>query len=1122
MRARAAGRLAAGAAACAAALALAAGAAPVLAEEPPVRHELQVTVEPAARTIAARDHVTLPAPPPAAGAEFTLHAGLSPVLEGPGSLTRIGTEGIAERYRLRLPPGTREATLAWRGVIDHPPGAAGEEYARGQLETPGTIGPEGVFLTEATGWYPGFDGTVRFSLGADLPAGWDAVSQGERAAHEVVSGRRRVRWESAEPQEGICLMAGPWTEYARAAGPVQAMVFLRGPDPELANRYLDATERYLAMYADLIGPYPYRKWALVENFWETGYGMPSFTLLGPKVVRLPFIVNTSYPHEILHSWWGNSVWPDYGAGNWSEGLTAYLADFTLKEQGGTGAEYRQTTLQKYADYVLTGRDLPLTQFRSRHGSVTEAVGYGKALMLFHMLRLELGDAAFRAGLRGLYAGWKFRTADWGAVRGAFEKAAGRDLAPFFAQWVGRTGAPELRLAGAEASAAPGGYRLSFRLAQAGEGAPYRLRVPVAVTLEGRPAAELRVVETDAREKAFALDLPARPLRLDVDPEFDLFRRLHREEVPPALSQAFGAERALIVLPAAAAPALREGYAALAATLGHSGPGKVEVVEDASLEALPADRSVWLLGWENRFLPQVRAALAGYPADLGAETVRLEQAAVARAGHAVVVTARHPGNPALALLWIGADRAAAMEGLGRKLPHYHKYSYLAFEGDEPANVAKGRWPVLASPLTALLPAGDAAAPAATMGTLPRRAPLAAAPAAYSKERMAETIRALASDELEGRGFGTPGLEKAAALIAARFARAGLAPGGDAPGTFFQEFTATGGDPPRAATLRNVIGVLPGTDPRFAGESVVIGAHYDGLGRGWPGARAGDAGRVHPGADDNASGVAVLLELADALGTGWRPARTVVFAAFTGEEAGMIGSRHFVASGKYPAAGCRGMLNLDTVGRLGAGKLLVLGGATAAEWVHIFRGAGFLAGVDTVMAAQGGEAGDQVCFQEAGVPAVQLFTGPHPDYHRPTDRAEAIDPDGLVKVASVAKEALEYLAGRERPLTAAAVGGDAAAGGAADPGAVGRKVSLGTIPDFAWQGEGVRLDGVTPGSPAEKAGLCAGDVIVGLAGRPVGSLRDLSSVLKSLAAGDRVKVLFRRDGREATVEAAVEAR
>src|SRR5919201_253633 len=162
------------------------------------------------------------------------------------------------------------------------------------------------------------------------------------------------------------------------------MVFLRTPDATLARKYLDATAQYLALYNALLGPYPYAKFALVENSWESGYGMPSFTLLGSKVLRLPFIVSSSYPHEILHNWWGNGVFVDARQGNWAEGLTAYLADYLIQEQRGSATSYRRATLQKYTDYVATHSDMPLTAFRVRHNAASAAIGYGKALMVFHM------------------------------------------------------------------------------------------------------------------------------------------------------------------------------------------------------------------------------------------------------------------------------------------------------------------------------------------------------------------------------------------------------------------------------------------------------------------------------------------------------------------------------------------------------------------------------------------------------------------------------------------------------------------------------------------------------------------------------------------------------------------
>ena len=400
----------------------------------------------------------------------------------------------------------------------------------------------------------------------------------------------------------------------------------------------------------------------------------------------------------------------------------------------------------------------------------------------------------------------------------------------------------------------------------------------------------------------------------------------------------------------------------------------------------------------------------------------------------MITARQPANNELALCWVALDDPAAAAGLGRKLPHYNKYSYLAFEGAEPANVAKGRWPATGSPLTRLVEADGAPAPTTTpaMAKLPKRSALATLPPRFSRERMLEDVRALASPQFGGRGFGTPGLDQAAELIAAAFAQAGLQPAGDTPGNWFQAFAARGGDPPREAVLKNVVGVIPGAGADLDKNLLVIGAHYDALGDGDPGSLPANRGLAHPGADDNASGVAVMLELARTLWKEDRPARTVVFVAFSGEEAGRLGSSHFVAAPSFPPGRTLAMVDLDTVGRLDGRKVLVLGGASAPEWVHILRGAGYLAGAETAMAAADLDASDDVTFRRAGVPAVQLFGGPNTDYHKPTDTADKIDGAGLEKVALLAAEVVGYLASPEARLSAVGSGPEPPPGGAAGGG------------------------------------------------------------------------------------------
>jgi hypothetical protein len=1099
------------------------------------RHDLRVAVDPDGRSIEVDDIVSLPPVPEGRGGRvvhFLLHAGLEPKSPTEGvKLARLDRKpagadfGIPEdRFRLpssvplelwkaTLRPEIEAFALSYGGTIDHPVAEAAGDYARSFGETPGLVTPAGVFLAGSTVWVPWLgEEPFAFTLECLLPSGWDAVSQGKRTVHDRRSEGTTVVWDSPEPQTEVYLAAARFVETSRSDGKIEAMAFLRSKDEALASKYLDATERYVRMYEDLLGPYPYPKFALVENFWETGYGMPSFTLLGSKVIRLPFLLNSSYPHEILHNWWGNGVFVDPARGNWCEGLTAYLADHLLQEQGGDASEYRLTTLQKYADYVSKEKDFPLSAFRERHSPSTEAVGYGKALMFFHELRRELGDEVFTRALREFYAAHRFRSATFDDLRRAFENASGRDLSVRFAQVLDRGGAPALALRNTVARPDGDRFVVEGTIEQVQPGEPFALRVPVVVTTEGKGRPSESFVDLAGRSASFRIEVSAKPARVDVDPSFDLFRRLDPSETPPALTRAFGAEKALVLLPSAAPEAERAAYRALAEEWARAEPGRVEIREDREVAAPPADRAIWIFGSENARVAWLAEGVRPYGAAWDGKRLRVGDHEGVLEGIAAAIVGPHPASSDLVVAWVFADRPLQLAGLGRKLPHYHKYSYVVFEGDEPANVAKGRWPVLDSPLAAVWNAGEAKRPPA-----PRRAPLASPPAPFSTERIRRTVAALAAPEMEGRAPGTAGHERAAAFVEREMRDAGLAPAGEGSGTFAATWVADAGSPTRRLRLRNLLGKVSGTKPELANQVVVVGAHYDHLGDGWPEARAGNEGKIHPGADDNASGVAALLELARAFAAGSPPDRTILFAAFDGEEAGRLGSKRLVESLGREGTTVHAMVNLDSVGRLGAGKILVLGTATATEWVHVFRGAGFVTGapVESVATDPGGS--DQVSFQERGIPAVQLFTGAHPDYHAPTDTADKIDADGIAKVAAVAREAVEYLAGRIEPLTASA----GRAPGSGDAGG-SRKVSLGTVPDFAFGGEGVRLSGVAPGSPAERAGLAQGDVIVALGESETPNLRSFSEALERLDPGARVVVHFVRDGVRRTVEAEIVGR
>ena len=1060
--------------------------------------------------------------------KFQLHAGLH-VTALEDSDFQVGRENVQYKpgkdpnagRRLRLntwvlhaKPDTeaRTARMRIRGKIHHPLEMESEEYARSFSRTPGTISSEGVFLGGASWWLPRFgDELLTFRLEVDLPKGWDAVSQGVRTTAKTEAGRRVVVWDCKHPMDEVYLIASKFHEYSRSAGGVLAQAFLRSPDENLANKYLEVTAQYIEMYRKLIGPYAFEKFALIENFWETGYGMPSFTLLGPRVIRFPFILHSSYPHEILHNWWGNSVYVDWETGNWCEGLTAYMADHLIREGQGRGVEYRQDTLKSYRNYVKGAKDFPLTQFRSRHSSATQAVGYGKCLMVFHMLRRDLGDALFTRGLQRFYRAQKWRRASFADLRTAFEDVSDRDLGAFFTQWVDRTGAPDLSIKKVQGSS----NGIWLELVQTHGGEPYALTVPVAITWEGQSQAQVVELEMTQKEQSFVLAGTVKALRVDVDPQFDVFRRLHRAEIPPTMSQMFGADRVTLVVPDDSDPSA-QGWRQLTKAWSRGGD-KLEVVTASELRSLPQDRAVWVLGarnpWRRILQPELQrhgAGLAGEKADFGAVEIP-------RGDHSFVYVVRHPDNEELAVGWIGTPVSAAIPGLARKLPHYGKYSYLGFQGEAPDNVAKGRWPTTGSPLSVLVdPGGDAVTP----GKLPKRKPLARLAPVFDESRLMSHVTWLADPAREGRGAGTKGLDAAADYIAAVFEKAGLKPaGGD--GSFFQRFEVENGPEGKTVPLRNVVGVIPGTNPKLAPQSVVLGAHYDHLGRGWPDARAGTKGEIYNGADDNASGVAVLLELAQLLGRTHKPSRTLVFVAFTGEEWGLKGSQHYVRTMKtWPAAKALAMMNMDTVGRLGDKKIQVLGSGTATEWRHIAMGVGFTTGVESECISDDPGGSDQQSFVKVGVPAVQIFTGAHADYHRPTDDIEKIDAAGLVRVATFVRESIVYLCERPEPLTSTL---KSSVGNEATPNrTTSRRVSFGTMPDFGFRGPGVKVASVIENSPAAKAGVQKGDILVSIDGQQLKDLRAFSQLLRARAPGDVVKVRIRRGDQEQIVEATLVAR
>jgi hypothetical protein len=335
-------------------------------------------------------------------------------------------------------------------------------------------------------------------------------------------------------------------------------------------------------------------------------------------------------------------------------------------------------------------------------------------------------------------------------------------------------------------------------------------------------------------------------------------------------------------------------------------------------------------------------------------------------------------------------------------------------------------------------------------------------------------------------------------------------------------------PRSLEARNVVAMIPGASPEVGQEVVILGAHYDHLGLGGDGSLAPDEREVHNGADDNASGTAALMEAARrVMESGERPARSLLFIAFTGEEKGLWGSAHYAGEPILPLERTVAMINMDMVGRLRDNTLTVYGTGTAEEWPSLLDKVNEEQPEPFVIApiADGFGPSDHSSFYGESIPVLMLFTNTHADYHRPEDDWWLINPGGMERIAAFAADVAGAVAGTgsEAFSTLTLVEGAGPPHGAAmptdedAPAMPGYGAYMGTIPDMTPQDFGVRITGVREGSPAQKAGLQAGDILVELGGKEISDLYAYTYALREHKPGDEVTVVVLREGERTRFQA-----
>ena len=671
---------------------------PVQAADVTVRHhDLQVELRPATHTIIARDTLRLTGH---SAAGQVLHVQLNPDLEIeeivlsngplpfweedlPSANNKQDDPGWTRTIDIHLPePSSTSAEtsvhVAYRGRIqDAPTASPGLRFVRPD-RTLGYIGEEGVYLTSETAWYPHVRGSLAtFRVTTTVPAGWRAVTHGQEVSFAKGETTATSEWNVRARTEALTLAANRFEKRASRWNGIEISAYVFPEDAHVADQYVDATTRYLEWYVKLLGPYPFPKFAVVENFFPSGIGLPSFTLLGSRVMKRGYTQPYSLGHEVVHSWIGNSVHNHFGTGNWVEGLTTYLANYYYDERtkGEDKARaHRKRMLMEYNLYVQPADDYPVVKFHHKENRVDNAIGYQKTAMLFHMLRRELGDRDFFQAIRAMIAGYSGEYADWPQVRQVFEDTSGKELSWFFKQWLHGKGTPHLWIAQARVERdARTGYWVSLTVTQ--NGTAYRLRVPVVVQLE--QGEEYRTfVDVRENEQTMALWVPARPMRVQLDPEFETFRGLDRQAMSPMLNGWVTDQRRAVLL-ASTTPELEQQGLKPALDRIRSQNDDVAWLDERTVRIGP--QSVLALGhprtnpWAGRILewcgPQVK---------LQEGSITIQGTTYAGDDVAVLVTCTNPDHPGhVGTVFFGFS-PKAVQGLSRLLFFYGWDSYLVFE------------------------------------------------------------------------------------------------------------------------------------------------------------------------------------------------------------------------------------------------------------------------------------------------------------------------------------------------------------------------------------------------------------------------------------------------------------
>jgi aminopeptidase N len=664
--------------------------------------------------------------------------------------------GQAKRWDVFL-QGAEEMphlSIAYEGPIYDPiVKEKGLQFVRGD-QTLGLIGPEGVYLSNATHWYPDRpDSMSKFLIEATVPEPFRVVTQGELISENLKEGLLRSKWVNELPAESLTLVAGKYSVKTRKVDGVKISTYFFHEEDRFSETFLNGAEEYLRIYSDLLGAYPFKKFDIVQNFFSSGYGFPTFTLLAPEVIRQgkEFLKPGALDHEIVHSWWGHYVSLRPRTGNWVEALTTYCANYYYRElkMGKESArKYRQDVMQKYAIQVVPSKDYPLRRFEGKETEIDGQIGYGKGSMVFHMLRRMVGKDLFFSILRQFAVQYGGKQASWEDIKRIFEETSGQGLDGFFSQWLDRPGGPQIKLENVRVQTGPNGHIVSGEVVQEGE--VYQLLLPIEVDMGLEP--KRLFLEVSRRRSPFSMEVSRVPLTLTLDPDDQVFRRLYVEEITPAWNAMLEDREKIFIVSDQEDEESRRIYLELARRAKEQKGGEILSIREVTEEKLK-NSSVMLLGegWRGPIFSKLISKIPK-PVDYKEGSFFVKGDRVDEGEESLLLT--FP-NPLQSGKWVTLYFGRTVNALSRSryLFFYGWDSYILFRNGRPKE--RGSFAPRTSFVSYDFISKDEFAK-------------------IERQKLKEHVSSLSSPDMGGRFLGTPGYEKAQAYLIRQLEGMGMTP------------------------------------------------------------------------------------------------------------------------------------------------------------------------------------------------------------------------------------------------------------------------------------------------------------------------------------------------------------